>query len=67
MNLTLISLKWEHDTIYRKFPKFLDVRKLCCNLPKIRTKGAKLWVFCQKDANGIANSEDLDQTAVGAV
>ena len=27
-----------------------------------------LWVFCPKDANGIANSEDPDQTApLGAV
>ena len=25
--------------------------------------GAYLGVFCQKDANGLANSEDPDQTA----
>ena len=48
---------------YRKVPKFLDARKLRCNIPKIRTKRPNLWVFPQKDANGIANSEDLDQTA----
>ena len=23
---------------YRKVPKFLDARKLCCNLPKTQTK-----------------------------
>ena len=53
---------------YRKVPKFLDARKLCCNLPKMQTKSPNLKVFCQKDANGIANSEDPDQTTpLGAV
>ena len=28
-----------------------------------QTKRPNLRVFCQKDANGIANSEDPDQTA----
>ena len=55
-------------TNYHKVPKFSDARKLCCNLPKIQTKRPDLRVFCQKDANGIANSEDPDQTAtLGAV
>ena len=46
----------------------LDTKKLCCNLPKIQTKRQNLRVFHQKDANGIANSEDPDQTApLGAV
>ena len=48
---------------YRKFPKFSDARNLCCNLPKIQTKGQILWVFCQNCAYGTANSEDPDQTA----
>ena len=53
---------------YRKVPKFSDARKLyarklCCNLLKIQTKRPKLEVFYQNDANGIANSEDPDQTA----
>ena len=53
---------------YRKVPKFSDAKKLCCNLPQIQTKGPNLKVFRQKDANGIANNEDPDQTApVGAV
>ena len=46
--------------------KFLNVRtpeKLCCNLPKIQTKKPNLRVFTKKDANGIANSVDPDQTA----
>ena len=48
---------------YRKVPKFSDTKKLCCNLPKIQTNGVNLRVFRKKDANGIANSEDPDQTA----
>ena len=47
----------------RKVPKFSDARKLCSNLPKIQTKRPNLRVFPHKDANAIANSEDLDQTA----
>ena len=48
--------------MYLKVPKFLDARKFCCNLPKIQTKWPKLRVFYQNNANGIANSEDPDQT-----
>ena len=50
---------------YCKVPKFSDARKFCCNQSKIQTKRPNLRVFCQKDAlpNGIANSEDSDQTA----
>ena len=36
---------------------------ICCNLPKIQRKRPNLKVFCQKHANGIANSADPDQTA----
>ena len=54
--------------VYRKVPKFSDTKKLCCNLRKIQTKRPNLRVFCQKHVNGIANSEDPDQTApLGAV
>ena len=53
---------------YIKVPKFSDTRKRCCNPPKIQTRRPKLRVFYQNDANGIANSEDPDQTApLGAV
>ena len=48
---------------YRKGSKSSDPKKLCCNLPKIQMKGANFRVFRQKDANGIAISEDPDQTA----
>ena len=53
-------LKVKGQGQYRKVPKFSDVRKLCCNLPKLQTKRQKLYrVFYQNDANVIANSEDL--------
>ena len=55
-------------TEYRRVPKFWDARNLCCNHAKIQTKKPNLRVFRQKDANGIANSVDPDQTApLGAV
>ena len=54
--------------VYCKVPKFSDARKLCFNLPKIQTKRLNLRVFHQEEVNGIANSEDPDQTApLGAV
>ena len=63
--------RWDLDdrANYHKVPKFSDARQLCCNLPKIQTKGPNLRVFHQKDVNGIANTEDPDQTAppLGAV
>ena len=49
-------------------PKFSDARKLCGNQLKIQTKRTNFRIFCQEDANGIANCEDPDQTApLGAV
>ena len=56
------------EIMYRKVPKFSDTRKLCCKKPKIQEKRPDLWVSRQKDANGIANSGDPDQTVpLGAV
>ena len=46
----------------RKVPKFSYARKHCCNLPKIQGKRPNLCVFLRKEANGIVNSEDRDQT-----
>ena len=61
-----VSILVAHN--YRKVPTFFDARKLYCNQLKILTKRPNLSVFCQKDPNGIANSEDPDQTApLGAV
>ena len=56
------------DIGHREIPKNWDARNLSCNLPKIQTKRPSLRVFCQNDANGIAKSEDPDQTApLGAI
>ena len=53
---------------YRKIPKFLDASNLCCKILKIQTKRPNLKGILSKCANGIANSEDPDQTApLGAV
>ena len=61
--------EYHHDKVsYRKIPKFSDARKSCCYIPKIQTRRSKHRVFYQNVANGIANSEDPDQTApLGAV
>ena len=48
---------------YHKVSKFSDTRNFCCNLPKIQTQRQNFRIFSQKDTNGIANSEDPDQTA----
>ena len=53
-----------------KFLNFLTPENFAViiNLPKIQTKRQNLLIFRLKDANGIANSEDPDQTApLGAV
>ena len=52
-----------NETYNGKVPKISDDRKLCLNQHKIQTKRPNLRIFCQKDTNGIANSEDPDQTA----
>ena len=50
-----------------KFQNFWTLEN-CCKLPGVQTKRPNLREFRQKDANGIANSEDPDQTApLGAV
>ena len=43
--------------------KLLNFRTFWCDLPKIQTNKPNLRIFRQKDANGIANSVDPDQTA----
>ena len=50
---------------YRKNPKNSDIRKICCNHPKIRTTRLYHIVMLLKDAGGIANSVDPVQTALG--
>ena len=57
----MTSFTWQE--VYRKIPKNLDSRKICCNHPKIRTKWLYNWEMCPKDVGGIANSVDPDETA----
>ena len=53
---------------YRKSPKNSDTRKMCCSHPKIWTRWLCRKIMSPKDADGLANSEDPDQTApLGAV
>ena len=66
----LVAIRWfswalytSHDAAYCKVPKFSDTKKLCCNLPNIQREMPNLRIFCQNDANGIANNEDPDQIA----
>ena len=48
---------------YRKFPKYSDTQKICCNHPKIWTMWLYRRVMSPNDADGMANSVDPDQTA----
>ena len=55
-------------SIYRKVPKILDPENFAVIYLKFKQKRPNLRVLRQNDANGIANSEDPDQTApLGAV
>ena len=55
-------------TAYRKFPKYSDTKKNCCNHSKIWTIWLYHRVMSPNDAGGMANSVDPDQTApLGAV
>ena len=51
---------------YRKNAKNSDTPKICCNHPKICTRWLYRRVMHPKDAAGIANSIDPDQTALGS-
>ena len=55
--------KSENTVKFLKFGTPKNFAQVCCNPPKIQIKRPNLRVFCKKDANGIANSEDPDQTA----
>ena len=48
---------------YRKFTKYSDTQKICCNHSKIWTMWLYHRVMSPKDADGMANSVDPDQTA----
>ena len=56
------------EIAYRKVPKFLDAKNFAVIYLKFKQRGQTVGFFHQKDANGIENSEDPDQTAAqGAV
>ena len=52
---------------YRKCPKYSDIQKSCCNHSKIWTMWLYHRVMSPNDADGMANSVDPDQIALGAV
>ena len=57
-----------YHTVYRNDPKFSDTQKICCNHSKIWIMWLCHRVMSLNDADGMANSEDPDQTApLGAV
>ena len=63
-----LGLKCSNAVSYRKVPKFLDAKNFAVIYLKFKQRGQNLREFRQKGANGIANSEDPDQTApLGAV
>ena len=53
--------------MYRKFPKYSDTQKICCNHSKIWNMWLYHRVTSPNDADGMANSVDPDQTAPLAV
>ena len=75
ISLTLSEGQYVNKVVFRLVSRdwcvsssIFGCQKGFCNLPKIQIKRPNLGVFRQKDANGIANSEDPDQTApLGAV
>ena len=57
-----------YSDTYRKFLKYSDTQKNCCNHSKIWTMWLYHRVMSPNDADGMANSVDPDQTApLGAV
>ena len=52
---------------YRKFPKYSDTPKICCNHSKIWTMWLYHRVMSPNDADGMANSVDPDQIWVSTV
>ena len=62
-NYPLIIIKSGLLVTYRKFPKYSDTQNVCCNHSKIWTMWFYHRVASSKDADGMANSVDPDQTA----
>ena len=49
--------------LYRRFPKYSDTQKICCNRSKIWTMWLYHRVMSPNNADGMANSVDPDETA----
>ena len=49
------------STEYRKFPKYSDTQKICCNHLKICTMWLYHKVMSPNDADGMANSVDPER------
>ena len=68
MALKAETLLYPSSLWYRKFPKYSDTQKICCNHSKIWTVWLYHRVMSTNDADRMANSVDPDQTApLGAV
>ena len=68
MILQLWDQLWNISCYYCKNPKNMDTWKICCNHPYNWTTRLYHRVMLLKDADGIANNVDPDQTApLGAV
>ena len=66
VHVTLLLFRYSSYTV--KFLKFRTPENFAVNYLKFKKRGQSVLVFRQKDSNGIANSEDPDQTApLGAV
>ena len=63
LDLSVQKLRIITLILLRKFPKYSDTQKIWCNHTKICTKWLFRRVMHPKDAVGIANSVDPDQTA----
>ena len=50
----------ENQIRYRKFPKYSDTQKICCNHSKIWTMWLYYSVMSPNDADGMANSVGAD-------
>ena len=61
--LALASSENIHFFIYRNFPKYSDTQNICCNHSKIWTMWLYHRVMSPNDADGMANSVNLDHTA----
>ena len=64
----IYNMNRQETQVYRKFPKYSDTQKICCNHSKFWIMWLYHRVMSPNDADGMANSVDPGQTApLGAV